>query len=68
LVVTDIPKVLCTGFNEKINGEKARVMGISGYIEKQLDKKLYYSRPDLCKKEESYLRLKQIVRPTLKRR
>jgi hypothetical protein len=60
--------VLCTGFSEKINGEKARGMGISGYIEKQLDKILDHSRPDPCKKKESYLRLKQIVRSTLKRR
>jgi hypothetical protein len=68
LVVTDIPLVLCIGFNEEINGDKVRVMGISRYIEKQLDKKIDHSQPDPCKKEESYLRLKQIVRTTLKRR
>jgi len=32
----DIPIILCTGFSEKINGEKAHDMGICMYIEKPL--------------------------------
>jgi len=35
----DIPMLLCTGFNQKINPETARDMGISGYAEKPMDMK-----------------------------
>ena len=34
----DMPIILCTGFSEKISKETARSMGISGYIEKPIDK------------------------------
>jgi CheY-like chemotaxis protein len=34
----DIPTVLCTGFSEKIDEEKAKEIGIRGYIEKPFDK------------------------------
>jgi len=35
---SDMPIILCTGFSEKITKETARSMGISGYIEKPIDK------------------------------
>ena len=34
---SDIPVILCTGFSEKIDGEKAKKIGASEYIEKPLD-------------------------------
>jgi PAS domain S-box-containing protein len=33
----EIPIILCTGYSEKIDGEKAREMGAAGYIEKPVD-------------------------------
>ncbi len=35
----DIPIIICTGFCEKINGEKATEIGANGYLEKPLDKR-----------------------------
>lgn len=35
----DIPILLCTGFNQKINAETALDMGITGYAEKPMDMK-----------------------------
>jgi CheY-like chemotaxis protein len=35
----DIPVILCTGFSEKIDEEKAREIGAADYIEKPLDKR-----------------------------
>ena len=35
----DIPIILCTGFSEKINGEKATAIGAAGYLEKPHDKR-----------------------------
>ena len=35
----DKPIFLCTGFSEKINGEKAKKIGSSGYLEKSHDKR-----------------------------
>jgi PAS domain S-box-containing protein len=35
----DIPIIICTGFCEKINGEKATEIGANGYLEKSLDKR-----------------------------
>ena len=32
----DIPIVICTGFSEKISEERARELGISGYLMKPL--------------------------------
>jgi AmiR/NasT family two-component response regulator len=34
-----IPIIICTGFSEKINGEKATEIGATGYLEKPLDKR-----------------------------
>ncbi len=34
----DVPVILCTGFSEHINGEKAGTMGIDQYIEKPMNK------------------------------
>jgi len=34
----DIPIILCTGFNEKIDEKKAKTIGVTEYIEKPLDK------------------------------
>ncbi|MBW2603973.1 MAG: response regulator [Deltaproteobacteria bacterium] len=34
----DTPTILCTGFSEKIDEEKAKTMGIRSYIEKPIDK------------------------------
>jgi CheY-like chemotaxis protein len=34
----DMPTVLCTGFSEKINEERAKEIGIRQYIEKPFDK------------------------------
>ena len=34
----DIPTILCTGFSERIDEEKAKVIGIRGYIEKPFDR------------------------------
>jgi len=39
----DIPIIICTGFSAKIDGEKARKIGIRQYIEKPLN------RSDLAK-------------------
>jgi PAS domain S-box-containing protein len=36
---SDIPIILCTGFNEKINEKKATAIGAAGYIEKPVDKR-----------------------------
>ncbi|MBW1792445.1 MAG: response regulator [Deltaproteobacteria bacterium] len=33
----DMPIILCTGFSEKIDDEKARTLGIRRYIEKLLN-------------------------------
>jgi len=33
----EIPIILCTGYSEKIDGEKARKMGAAEYIEKPID-------------------------------
>lgn len=35
----DIPIILCTGFSEKINGEKAKEIGAAGYLDKPHDKR-----------------------------
>ena len=37
-ICPDIPTILCTGFNEKIDEEKAKKIGIRQYIEKPFDK------------------------------
>jgi len=34
----DIPTVLCTGFSEKIDEEKAKEIGVCQYIEKPFDR------------------------------
>ena len=34
----DMPTILCTGFSEKIDEEKAKEIGIRGYIEKPFDR------------------------------
>jgi len=34
----DMPIIICTGFSEKIDGEKATAIGASGYLEKPHDK------------------------------
>jgi len=34
---SEIPIILCTGYSEKVDGEKAREMGAAGYIEKPVD-------------------------------
>jgi len=34
----DIPIILCTGFSEKIDESKAKVIGAADYIEKPFDK------------------------------
>ncbi len=34
----DIPTILCTGFSERIDEEKAKEIGIRGYIEKPFDR------------------------------
>jgi CheY-like chemotaxis protein len=36
---SDMPTIICTGFSEKINGEKAKEIGATGYLEKPLDKR-----------------------------
>ena len=36
---SDIPVILCTGFSEKINGEKATDIGAAEYIEKPVDQR-----------------------------
>jgi PAS domain S-box-containing protein len=36
---SEMPIILCTGFSEKINGEKAKEIGAFGYIEKPVDKR-----------------------------
>jgi len=41
---SDIPIIICTGFSEKISEDKARAMGVRGYVMKpvvknELDKK-----------------------------
>ena len=33
----DIPVILCTGFSEKINGDKARQLGIPAFLIKPVD-------------------------------
>jgi PAS domain S-box-containing protein len=35
----DIPIIICTGFSEKMNGEKATAIGASGYLEKPHEKR-----------------------------
>jgi CheY-like chemotaxis protein len=35
----DIPVILCTGFSEKLDEEKAREIGAADYLEKPLDKR-----------------------------
>ena len=35
----DIPVILCTGFSEKIDGDRARNIGIRCYMEKPIDKR-----------------------------
>lgn len=35
----DIPIILCTGFSEKIYGEKAKEIGAAGYLDKPYDKR-----------------------------
>ena len=42
---SDIPIIICTGFSEKISEDKAKAMGVRGYVMKpvvksELDKKL----------------------------
>ena len=34
----DIPVIICTGFSERINREKAAAMGIKGYLMKPIEK------------------------------
>ena len=36
---SDIPIILCTGFSEKVDEAKAKVIGVADYIEKPLDKR-----------------------------
>jgi len=36
---SDMPTIICTGFSEKINGERAKEIGATGYLEKPLDKR-----------------------------
>jgi len=36
---SEMPIILCTGFSEKVNGEKAKEIGAFGYIEKPVDKR-----------------------------
>jgi len=36
---SDIPVILCTGFSEKVNGKKAKEIGVADYIEKPLAKR-----------------------------
>jgi len=33
---SDIPIIICTGFSEKISEDKAKAMGISGYVMKPI--------------------------------
>ena len=35
----DMPIILCTGFSEKINDEKAKTLGIHQYIEKPINRR-----------------------------
>jgi CheY-like chemotaxis protein len=35
----EIPVILCTGFSEKIDGEKAKEIGATGYLEKPHEKR-----------------------------
>jgi CheY-like chemotaxis protein len=35
----DIPVILCTGFSEKMDGERASEIGISGFLEKPHEKR-----------------------------
>ena len=35
----DMPIIICTGFSEKMNGEKARAVGALGYLEKPYEKR-----------------------------
>ena len=35
----EMPNILCTGYNEKIDEEKAKAVGIRAYWEKPLDRK-----------------------------
>ncbi len=35
----DMPIIICTGFSEKMNGEKAREIGATGYLEKPHEKR-----------------------------
>ncbi|RJP79591.1 MAG: PAS domain-containing sensor histidine kinase [Desulfobacteraceae bacterium] len=48
----DIPIVLCTGFNEKVSPEKARKLGIQGYIMKP------YTQQEVSRK------LRELITPT----
>ena len=36
---SDMPAIICTGFSEKINGEKAKEIGAAGYLEKPHNKR-----------------------------
>jgi CheY-like chemotaxis protein len=36
---SDIPIIICTGFSEKINEEKATEIGATGYLEKPIDRR-----------------------------
>ena len=36
---SDIPIIICTGFSEIFNGEKATEIGATGYLEKPIDKR-----------------------------
>jgi len=38
IIRPDIPTILCTGFSERIDEEKAKETGIRGYIEKPFDR------------------------------
>jgi DNA-binding NarL/FixJ family response regulator len=35
---SDIPVILCTGFSEKMDKDKAKELGATGYLEKPHDK------------------------------
>ena len=35
----EMPIIICTGFSEKMDGEKAREIGASGYLEKPHEKR-----------------------------
>jgi DNA-binding NtrC family response regulator len=34
-----MPIIICTGFNEKMNGEEAIIIGATGYLEKPHEKR-----------------------------